>query len=340
MLRWFLPFDAFFSIETQNCFCEEQALFFLQSISAGIFFWDHADVIFAKFGFHIRASRISSSIVFWVFRSSRHVSNFDFEISFRIDGLCVRKGILGICFEACWLSVVSFCGMFSQECPKCIETVWNKMLTMFSKLIGFIFPLYVEWLFCYVICPELSLLLRGCFAEFLCWYELFMNLRPGVHKVKLAKSLTHKLYKTVALPYGSRNAHSHHKGKSRLKHWGKQDKTFKLKNPMCKLILAVLRRQHVECLQLRTCTNIGTAHFVTFSHMLRPIVGTPGYRMSMPSQSSTSWSSQARFNGFTVLPSVHFFDGQTAEEKLLRSQWISYLKYNTFTLRYGYGNLI
>ena len=37
--------------------------------------------------------------------------------------------------------------------------------------------------------------------------------RADIQKVKLAKILTHKLYSTVALTYGSRNAHSHHKGK-------------------------------------------------------------------------------------------------------------------------------
>ena len=61
------------------------------TISAGIFFWDDTDVIFAKFCFHTRASQTSSSIVFLtvspVFRSSfpnsEYVSNFDFEISFQ-----------------------------------------------------------------------------------------------------------------------------------------------------------------------------------------------------------------------------------------------------------------
>ena len=32
--------------------------------------------------------------------------------------------------------------MFSQECPKCLETVRNKMLTVFSKLIGFCFKVF------------------------------------------------------------------------------------------------------------------------------------------------------------------------------------------------------
>ena len=32
--------------------------------------------------------------------------------------------------------------MFSQECPKSVETVRNKMLTLFSKLIGFCFKVF------------------------------------------------------------------------------------------------------------------------------------------------------------------------------------------------------
>ena len=42
------------SIETQNCLCEKQALFFSKT-----FFRDDTEVIFAKFGFHIRTSWIS-----------------------------------------------------------------------------------------------------------------------------------------------------------------------------------------------------------------------------------------------------------------------------------------
>ena len=55
-------------------------------------------------------------------------------------------------FEACWLFVVYFCGCFVQECPKCAETVGNTMLTVFSKLIGFIFIAFG------IVCPKLSLL--------------------------------------------------------------------------------------------------------------------------------------------------------------------------------------
>ena len=35
--------------------------------------------------------------------------------------------------------------MFSQECPKSVETVRNKMLTVLSKLNGLCFSLYLEW---------------------------------------------------------------------------------------------------------------------------------------------------------------------------------------------------
>ena len=41
-----------------------------------------------------------------------------------------------------WLFVVSLGGVFSQECPKSVETVRNKMLTVFSKLIGFCFKVF------------------------------------------------------------------------------------------------------------------------------------------------------------------------------------------------------
>ena len=92
--------------------------------------------------------------------------------------LCFGLDIFEICFEA--LFVVSFCGAFSQECPKSVETVRNKMLTVFSKLNGLCFSLYLECLFCYIICPKLSLLWRLCFVELFCWYELLMNLRPDI----------------------------------------------------------------------------------------------------------------------------------------------------------------
>ena len=35
-----------------------------------------------------------------------------------------------------------FLRVFSQECPKSVETVRNKMLTVFSKLIGFCFKVF------------------------------------------------------------------------------------------------------------------------------------------------------------------------------------------------------
>ena len=68
----------------------------------------------------------------------------------------------------------------------------------------------------------------------------------------------------------------------------------------------MLGRQRVAWLKLRKCTNIDTAPFATFSRGLRPIIGTPGYRMSMPSKSSTVWSSQRMLIGLIVLPSVPF----------------------------------
>ena len=45
-------------------------------------------------------------------------------------------------------------------------------------------------------------------------------------------------------------------GYLRLKFGGKQDKILSLGNPIFKLFLTMLGRQHVECLKVRTCTNI------------------------------------------------------------------------------------
>ena len=95
--------------------------------------------------------------------------------------LCFKYDIFGICFEACWLFVVSFCGVFSQECPKCsaLKLCETKCWRCSQSLLVFV-SRYLAWLFCYIICPKLSLLWRLCFVELFCWYELFMNLRPDI----------------------------------------------------------------------------------------------------------------------------------------------------------------
>ena len=36
--------------------------------------------------------------------------------------------VFGICFEACWLFVVSFCGVFRQEFPRWVEIAWYKIV--------------------------------------------------------------------------------------------------------------------------------------------------------------------------------------------------------------------
>ena len=66
------------------------------------------------------------------------------------------------------------------------------MLTVFSKLIGLCFSLYLEWLLCYIICPKLSLLWRLCFVELFCWYKLFMSV--GAYTVAWGlRCLPHKM---------------------------------------------------------------------------------------------------------------------------------------------------
>ena len=125
-------------------------------------------MIFANFGFHIRASRISSSIVFWVFRSSfpdsGYVSNSDFEISFqefvsRHVGYFVGYFLRGILFKSVRGDTV-----WNKNVGRVLETDWQYLSIVFG--IGL----------CYKICPKFSLFWRRCFIAFFCLHELFMNL--------------------------------------------------------------------------------------------------------------------------------------------------------------------
>ena len=100
-------------------------------------------------------------------------------------------------------------------------------------------------------------------------------------------------------------------GYLRLKFGGKQDKILSLGNPIFKLFLTMLGRQHVECLKVRTCTNIQ----FFFLRGLRPTGCTPICCMSMLSQSSTAWFSQRMFIGLIVLPRVCFWKRQTSQEE-------------------------
>ena len=81
------------------------------------------------------------------------------------------------------------------------------MLTVFSKLVGFCFSLYLEWLLCYIICPKLSLLWRRCFVEFFCWFELLMKLRADIPKNEACQNFNTKTLQLRCSKYGPH----HHK---------------------------------------------------------------------------------------------------------------------------------
>ena len=161
-----LPFDAWFwNWCPQLLFLKNRLCLNLTLTFAYVFFWDDTDVIFAKFGFHIPVSRISSSIVFfWIFRSSFP----KFWICFQFQFWNFVSGLMVFVFNK------AFCEFVSKR-------------------------------------PKFSLLWRCCFAEFFCWYELFMNLRADIQKWSLPKS-EHKSFTTQSAPtYSSRNARWSHK---------------------------------------------------------------------------------------------------------------------------------
>ena len=73
-----------------------------------------------------------------------YISNSVLKFRIRIDGLCFRSGVFWNLFRDLLAFCIFFGGVFSQQCPKCLGTVSNRMLTVLSKLIGFICPLYLE----------------------------------------------------------------------------------------------------------------------------------------------------------------------------------------------------
>ena len=86
--------------------------------------------------FHFKYLGVRSK--FW----AQYVSNLNFVLKFRfrIDGLWnLFPGVLALCSF--------FLRVSSQECPKCLETVRNKMLTVFSNLMVYVF--HCIWSACF-----------------------------------------------------------------------------------------------------------------------------------------------------------------------------------------------
>ena len=159
-------------------------------------------MIFAKFGFHIRASQISSPIFF-----ATVIQEFVSQILVLLPRLCSRnftRGLTGFVWERfgnLCRGLLALCSFFFAGCL--VKSVggalklWETTCWQGSHnwLVWFVHGIWNS--FWCTMCPKCWLLWRRCFGQFFCWYELFMNLRADMQTWSLPKILAQLLQHTI-----------------------------------------------------------------------------------------------------------------------------------------------